>query len=111
MNYGILNVGTRTLTTYGNISTAHFAELLVKNAMREEDCTSMARYLQGWVESLNECRNGEGEPYTLADVPVQASDNLVYGNAHYYNGKKPLTSLEKGELCSAVETYLEEFLK
>lgn len=66
-------------------------------------------YLEGWVETLNECSDGETE-YTINDVSCQASDNLVYSNAHYYNGRNPLTSSEQSELCNEVEILLDKLI-
>jgi hypothetical protein len=107
--YGILDMGTSTLTNYSNVITLkQFASLIVRRAVKEEG-GDINSYLDGWVECLNECSDGETE-YTMADVPTQASDNLVYSNAHYYKGRMPLTSSEKDELFKEVEKYLERYI-
>ena len=111
--YGILEFrnGKYVLNTYSNVTTLDaFARLIVRNAMKEEGCTDEVSYLNGWVESLNECRDGEGEEYTMADVSTQASDTLVYSNAHYYKGRNPLTSEESSKLCVEVEKYLDDLI-
>ena len=109
--YGILDMGTRALTNYSNVTTLkQFASLIVRRAVKEENDGDINNYLEGWVECINECRDGEGDEYTMADVPTQAADNLVYTNAHYYNGRNPLTSAEKKELCDEVEKYLERYI-
>ena len=105
--YGILEMGQRRLTTYQNIKTlSAFARLIVRQAMTEDGQTDMKAYLDGWVETLNECSDGENV-YELSDVPSQASDNLVYSNAHFYNRSIPLTSEEKRELCTEIEMLFE----
>ena len=108
--YGILDMGTSTLTNYSNVITLkQFASLIVRRAVKEENDGDINAYLEGWVEALNECSDGETE-YTMDDVSTQASDNLVYSNAHYYKGRMPLTSSEKDELCKEVEKYLERYI-
>lgn len=109
--YGILDMGTRTLTNYSNVTTLkQFASLIVRRAVKEDNNGDINAYLEGWLDCINECRDGEGEPYVMADVPTQASDNLVYSNAHYYNGRNPLRSDETRELCLEVEKYLERYI-
>jgi len=108
--YGILDMGTRALTNYSNVTTLkQFASLIVRRAVKEENDGDINNYLESWVDSLNECSDGE-TVYTMADVPTQAADNLVYSNAHYYNARKPLTSSETKELCDEVEKYLERYI-
>ena len=108
--YGILDMGTSTLTNYSNVITLkQFASLIVRRAVKEDNDGDINAYLDGWVECLNECSDGEHE-YTMDDVACQASDNLVYSNAHYYKGRMPLTSAEKDELCKEVEKYLERYI-
>ena len=105
--YGILEMGQRRLTTYQNIRTLKaFARLIVRQAMTEDGQTDMKTYLEGWVETLNEGSDGETE-YELSDVPSQASDNLVYSNAHFYNGTQPLSSEENQILCTEIEMLFE----
>ena len=108
--YGILDMGTSTLTNYSNvISMKQFASLIVRRAVKEENDGDINAYLEGWVEALNECSDGDIE-YTIDDVSTQASDNLTYTNAHYYKGRTPLTSDEQEELCSEIETYIEKYI-
>jgi len=112
--YGILefNNGSYTLQSFSNVKTMDaFARLIVNRAIKQDNDGDIEQYLVGWLDCINECRDGEGEPYVMADVPTQASDNLVYSNAHYYNGRNPLRSDETRELCNKVESLLENLIK
>jgi hypothetical protein len=94
-------------------SLKDLAKRIVNNAIEEEqgkNVNDIERYLRSWVETLDECSNGEVE-HTMADVVIQASDNLVYTNSHYYNGRTPLNSDERNELCCEVESLLEQLIK
>jgi len=111
--YGKLNFSTGQLCLVSK-SFEDLAKRIVNSAIEEEQGIGMfdiKGYLEGWVECLNECRDGEGTPYTMADVSCQASDNLVYTNSHYYNGRTPLNSDEKNELCGEVESLLDKLIK
>ncbi len=109
--YGKLNFGKGQLCLTSK-SLKDLAKRIITDAIAEEqgkNVNDFEQYLNGWVECLNECSDGETE-YTMADVPTQAADNLVYSNAHYYNGRQPLTSDETSELCNEVESLLENLI-
>ena len=109
--YGKLNFLTGQMCLVSK-SFEDLAKRIVNSAIEEEqgkNAFDIKGYLVGWVETLNECSDGETE-YTINDVSCQASDNLVYSNAHYYNGRTPLTSSEQSELCLEVESLLEKLI-
>ena len=110
--YSKLDFGKNRLTL--NSKSLHeLAKKVIIEAIAEEqgaNVNNFQQYLNGWVECLNECSDGETE-YTMADVPTQAADNLVYSNAHYYNGRQPLNSDETSELCNEVEKLLENLIE
>jgi hypothetical protein len=111
--YGKLNFGKGQLCLTAK-TLNDLAKRIITNAIAEEqgkNVNDFDQYLNGWVECLNECRDGEGDEYTMSDVPTQAADNLVYSNAHYYNGSNPLTSDEKTELFNEVEKLLENLIE
>ena len=109
--YGKLNFSTGQMCLVSK-SFEDLAKRIVNDAISEIYGSNfdIKGYLEGWVECLNECRDGEGDEYTMADVSCQASDNLVYTNSHYYNGRTPLTSSEKSELCDEVESLLDKLI-
>lgn len=94
-------------------SLHELAKKVIVEAIAEEqgaNVNNFELYLNGWLECLNECSDGETE-YKMSDVASQASDNLVYSNAHYYNGRTPLNSDETSELCNEVEKLLENLIE
>jgi hypothetical protein len=108
--YGKLNFATGQMCLVSK-SFEDLAKRIVNSAIEEEqgkDAFDIKGYLEGWVETLNEC--SDDVVYTMADVSCQASDNLVYSNAHYYNGRTPLTSSETSELCLEVECLLDKLI-
>lgn len=110
--YSKLDFGKNRLVLTSK-SLHELAKKVIIEAIAEEqgrNVNNFELYLNGWLECLNECRDGEGDEYTMSDVPCQVADNLVYSNAHYYNGRTPLNSAETSELCNEVQSLLEKLV-
>lgn len=97
---GNLNGNGATLTNYSKAKTLKdFALIRLNVLLREEGkvWAELPEYCKEWLDVLNENSDGQ-EVYTIGDVPMQAADNIVYTNAHYYNNRECFTSEEKTEM-------------
>lgn len=125
MTYGIINLkggNEASITNFTNAGTIdQFARIRIKVLLKEEgkETTdeSIFQYCQEWLETLIENSDGE-TTFTMADVPDQAADNIVYSNALYCQiegvGKKAivtqLTPVQSKEMYDAIVKKLSDVI-
>ena len=110
--YGILNIKTKTLTTYRKATTlTKFAKLLLIKNLKEEgreyNETNVKKHLEEWAETMTE---NSGELHTVSDCIDTIADHYVYCNIHLYNNREPLTTEEKRDLYVCLTRLLETYI-